>query len=253
MRYVTADVYLRDVLSKYQVDVQAAENAANVLHPLVKTWAGNYLLQAKFSGSLSKGTAVSISTDADVFLSLSSSTPGTLKHMYETLANAVRSGGYEARLQNVSIGTTVYGKKIDLVPGKRQSQFGNDHSLYKRKQDSWVKTNIDRHVSYVQQSGRMEEIRLFKIWRALHGIDFPSFYLELAVIDALRYSRVGNIADNVWRALSFLRDDFIAKSYFDPANTNNRISDDLTPFEKSNVATQAGNSLSMSHWSEIVW
>ena len=58
----------------------------------------------------------------------------------------------------------------------------------------------------MSSSGRIDEIRLLKTWRTLHGLRFPSFYLEMAALDALRYALRGNVAVNVLRCLEYLRD-----------------------------------------------
>ena len=86
--------------------------------------------------------------------------------------------------------------KIDLVPALRQSQYGNVHSLYKSKTNSWTQTNIDRHIYDVRNSNRLNEIKLTKIWRELHSLSFPSLYLESAVIDCLRGYRYGQLESN---------------------------------------------------------
>jgi tRNA nucleotidyltransferase (CCA-adding enzyme) len=130
---MTGDEYLVGILQKYAVNTVGAEAAGQTIYPVLQKWGGSYLNSAEFSGSLAKGTGVSIGTDADIFLSLSSSMPGTLADMYLTLYHAVTAAGYTARKQNVSIGVKVNGYSIDLVPGRRQSQYGNDHSLYLNK------------------------------------------------------------------------------------------------------------------------
>ncbi len=250
---MSGDSYLRGILNKYNVNVLGAESAGNAIYPVIQRWGNRYLVNAEFSGSLAKGTGVNIGTDADIFISVSSVTPGTLADLYGTLYNAISQAGYTARKQNVSIGTTVNGYKIDLVPGRRQSQHGNDHSLYKSKAFSWTQTNINTHINYVKKSNRIEEIRLAKIWRQLHNLDFPSFYLELAVIDSLKYSAVGNISGNFLKVLEFFRDSLPSTRYVDPANTNNIISDDLNASQKALISSQARSSRNQQAWGGIVW
>lgn len=250
---MSADQYLRNILAKYAVNTAAAQAAGQKIYPVIENWSSGYMIKAEFSGSMSKGTAISIGTDADIFISLSSTTPGTLQDIYNTLHTAVIQSGYPARKQNVSIGTTVDGHKIDLVPGRRQDQYSNDHSLYRSKAGSWTKTNINTHINHVTSSNRIDEIRLTKIWRELHGLNFPSFYLELAVVDVLKHSKVGDLLSNFWKVLGFLKDDITSKRYIDPANTNNVISDDLNLQEKLSVATKAANSRAQSDWNRIVW
>ncbi len=250
---MTADEYLQGLLTKYAVNTEGAMSAGKQIYPVLEKWSNGYLNKAGFSGSMAKGTGVSVSTDADIFLSLSSTTPGTLADMYTTLANAIAAAGYPVRKQDVSIGTTVNGYAIDLVPARRQSPNGNDHSLYRNRTGTWTLTNVETHISHVSGSGRINEIRLLKLWRLRHGLRIPSFYLELAVIDALYYARHGETATNVWRALEHLRDNIETARYVDPANTNNVVSEDCTRTEKSEIAAKARESLERKTWGEIVW
>lgn len=250
---MTGDEYLIGILQKYAANAAGAEAAGQFIYPVLAKWGNSYLNNAEFSGSHSKGTAISIGTDADIFLSLSSTTTETLAVIYQTLFNAVTNAGYMARKQNVSIGVTVNGYSIDLVPGRRQSQFGNDHSLYRNKANSWTLTNVAKHIAYVQGSGRINEIKILKVWRQLHGLEFPSFFLEMAVIDALAYARTGNLAANVLTVLDHIRDKIRTVRYIDPANTNNVVSDDCTATEKIAIAAQAANSRAQQSWGRIVW
>lgn len=250
---MSSDQYLNSVTQKYAINVVGAEAAGQSIYPVIERWSNGYLVKAEFSGSLSKGTAISIGTDADIFISMSSTTPGTLADLYETLYNALTHVGYIARKQNVSIGVTVNGYKVDLIPARRQSQNGNDHSLYKNKTNSWTQTNVTTHINYVKNSNRIIEIKLAKIWRELNALDFPSFYLEMAVIDSLKHSPAGDIASNFWKVLQFFRDDFSSARYIDPANTNNVISDDLNAYQKQAVGNIARASTGKKTWGEIVW
>ena len=250
---MSPDSYLSGVLAKYNVNQAGVHAQVLAVHPVIAKWAGAYLLETIYSGSIAKGTAVSLSTDADIFISLSSTTPDPLADVYATLYTALIQAGYQARKQNVSIGVTAGGYNIDYVPGKRESQYGYDHSLYKSKARSWTKTNVKTHVSDVARSGRLSEIRLTKIWRTLQGLEFPSFYLELAAIDCLTGSSTATLSDNFWEVLGFLASDFPARRYLDPANTNNVISDDLTQAEKQAIKTAALNARAQTNWQTIVW
>ncbi len=250
---MTADGYLESILVKYAVNEIGVKSQVDAIYPTVQKWGGKYINESFYSGSIAKGTAISIGTDADVFISLSSTTPETLEQIYNTLFNAFSQDGYSPRKQNVSIGITFKGYKIDWVPGKRQSQYGYDHSLYKRKTNSWTKTNVKTHVSNIGGSNRLKEIKLAKIWRQLHGLEFPSFYLELSVLDCLSGKSYSDLSGNFWEILRFFNDEFNTKKFVDPSNTNNIISDDLTLSEKHQIQTMAKTSRSKKTWGEIVW
>lgn len=189
------------------------------------------MLGIKPSGSFAKGTAIQGGTDVDLFCSISSTVPDKLESIHDSLFNALQADGYAPKRQNVSIGLSVRGYKVDITPGKKRSNAGNDHSLYSRKTGGWIQTNVDKHISFVRCSGRAPEIRWLKQWRCQSGVEWPSFHLELFCIRALRGARQGNIAANVITVLRSLRTE-LDKVLEDPANTNNNVSDTMTAAER---------------------
>ena len=102
----------------------------------------------------------------------------------------------------------------------------------------------------MRTGGRLAETRLLKLWRNQRGLDFPSFYLELTVIDALRYSQLAALSDRVRRVLEYLQNSFVNARVQDPANTNNIISDDLTVAEKDAIKSAATRALGGT-WAEF--
>ncbi len=215
--------------------------------PIVTRWGGQFVLSMEPSGSFAKDTAVRTGTDIDLFISLSSNTPDTLVQVYNSLFAALTHAGYQPKRQNVSVKVRVGAFDVDLVPAKRQSPYGADHSLYSNRSGTWLQTNVGTHIAQVRASGRLDEIRLLKIWRNRRGLDFPSFYLELATIRGLNGSRQGNLAANVVTALGFFRDQLSNARIIDPANTNNVVSETLNAVGKQAVATAAAATL-QSNW-----
>jgi hypothetical protein len=149
------------------------------------------------SGSFAKGTANHSGTDIDLFISLAQHTPNPLKQIYDTLFKKMGEKGYGPKRQNVSINVRVNGCSVDLVPAKRQDTYSSDHSLYRRKADTWTKTNVATHINHVIGGGRFNETRIVKLWRNQKSLDFPSFYLELIVINALAGQYFGTLSGNV--------------------------------------------------------
>jgi len=251
---MTADQYLRSVLAKCQVNAAGAKAVAlQHIAPLVQRWAGQYLSSIDLSGSVAKGTANARANDMDLFIAMSSTTPGTLKDIYESLHNLAAQQPWSARRQNVSIGIQVAGYHFDLVPGRMQPGYQNWFSLWRNKAQTWTQTNITLQIQTVAQSGRTEEIRILKRWRTLAGLDFPSFILELAVLQALHGRRMGDLANNASAALEWLRDNMRTARLVDPANTNNVVTDDLTATERAAIATAAGVARAQPSYSNFVW
>lgn len=250
------DRYLVSVLARYHIDKTrraGAIRAALSLIPMIKEWAGAYHRGVVFSGSMGKRTAILGATDLDLFISLAHNCPETLRDIYDALLDLARFYSLSPQPRGVSIRIHHHGFNIDLVPGRRQPGSSTDHYLYRRKTQTRIQTNVVKHISYVKESHRVGEIRATKIWRTIHGLEFPSFALELAVIDALTGLRTGPIATNFYRVLYYLVYRFPNARLVDPANMANVVSDDLTHAEKQAISDQARSSLAVSDLRRIVW
>ncbi|WP_221792219.1 hypothetical protein [Aquisediminimonas sediminicola] len=251
---MTADQYLASILLREQVDtglMSPVRAVQNIIMPALITWGGEHLNAVHPSGSFAKGTANRSGTDIDLFISVAETVPNPMKEVYETLFSQMTARGYAPKRQNVSININVGGYSVDLVPGKRQNAYSSDHSLYRRRADTWTKTNVITHISRVAASGCADEIRILKLWRDQKGLDFPSFCIELAVISALS-GRFGTLSERVWAAFEYLHDRFPSARIVDPANTNNIISDDLTAQDRQRIHTATVVALRSSNWDQIV-
>lgn len=249
-----SDVYLQGILAREAVDAgpySPVRGVLTTLAPTISEWAGDNLLSIGPSGSFAKGTANRSGTDIDIFISLSENTAETLEQIYEKLFARLAAVGYAPKRQNVSININAKGYDVDLVPAKRQNSLSSDHSLYRRRAGTWTKTNIQTHINYVQVGGRIQETRLLKLWRNQRSLDFPSFYLELVVIEALRDKYCATLSERVAVCLIYLRDTFPNARFVDPANTNNVISDDLTAAEKQKISVAAAHALNCT-WGEVI-
>jgi hypothetical protein len=248
--------YLITILNRITAPVGALGPGAQVrsaLLPFITSWAGPQLHEVRVSGSYAKATAINGGTDVDLFVSLKSDTLQTLGQIYNSLAKAAEGQGFGTRRQNVSIAIRLGKWNVDLVPAKRQGLLTTDHSVYVSRQRSWQKTNIDTHIRTVINSRRQAEIRLFKYWRRIHGLEFPSFAVELAVIKALQGAAFSDLGGNVWNALHFLRDRIGTAALPDPANASNNVADELTVAEKQTISAAAAHSLAKRNWNEVIW
>ncbi len=255
---MTGNDYLLQVINNKIATKDTDEviiNKINTLITTIQTWANSCLAGIHLSGSRAKGTAIKGSSDVDLLISLKSSTNNTLLEIYESLYNYLHERNYTIRKQNVSLGVNYNGYNIDLVPAKKQEGNTNDHSLYSRKRGSWLQTNIKKHIDFVINSGRVNEIKIIKIWAQVHNLDFPSIYLEHTVINSLKckYSGYNYLAQNVWTVLQYINENFLNSRVVDISNTNNVISNDLTYNEKLLIVSQAQDSLRQQNWEDIVW
>jgi hypothetical protein len=110
---------------------------------------------------------------------------------------------------------------------------------------------VAQHIQHVIRAGRLGETRIIKLWRNQKGLDFPSFCLELTVINSLS-GLYGTLSGNVRTVFECLHDTFPTARVADLANANNIISDDLTAAEKARVKAVAEQALIATNWNQIV-
>lgn len=256
MYQLTADEYLQSMLAKYYVSTNSGSQGyqtAQKIIPYLKEWSDSCLNEIKFSGSYAKGTAVRGSADIDLFISLIPNTDGSLQELYENLNRFLFSKGFHPQKQNVSIKINENGMNVDIIPAKKREGNTNYHSVWMNRQNTWTQTNIDLHINHVSQSGRLDEIKLTKIWRNLNNLDFPSFYLELIVLRALNGAYRSQLAKNFYSVLEFLQNYLVNTRIEDPSNSNNIISDDLSTSAKQIIVNAASTSLRNQYWEQTIW
>ena len=177
-----------------------------------------YLESIKLAGSHAKGTDLRDS-DVDLFLTYSPNTPAPLSGIQTDLADH-----FHGQIRNVSVRIAYKGLTVDLVPSQ-------NNILWQARFNTSLKTDIDKQIRYVRDSGLIDEILALKIWRRRHALRFPSFLMELATIHA---------RPKDFRALlHFLATDFPTTRLLDPANSDNVVSDLLTEVEKLRISRTA--------------
>src|SRR5690606_7362409 len=145
-----------------------------------------------------------------------------------------------------------------ITPARKHSGNTNDHWLYVSKIDSWRKTNIQKHITDISGCGRLNEIKLLKIWRELNQLDFPSIYLEYLTINILcgKSKDPSKLADNFLFILQELSKDTsnpLNSRIVDPTNTTNILSELLNATEKKAIITKAKTAIGQQYWSGVVW
>ncbi len=249
---MSPDLYVLSIVDGHTLPTVPAYKAGQGLFGMVTDWAKRYLLEIDVTGSYAKGTRIKGSTDLDLLVSLGPRTPGTIKQVHDNLFVYLRKKGYAPRRNGVAVTIAHSGFCIDLVPARRQWGAANNHELFESHRQRPKLTNLDVHVKAVRDSGRAKDIMAVKIWRNLHGVRFPSLYLELTVLHVLRTSSKTQHATNFLKVLEYFRDEFVSQTVVDPANPKNVISDDLLVHEKMALSYVAEENLRHSDLRRII-
>jgi len=250
---MNANTYLLSIIKKYSIP---KEERTRILYKVkalwseIRKWNNQYIIEIIPSGSFAKETVIKGSAiDLDLLISLKNQTPFTLKEIYESLYEHLYHS-YCPRKQNVSIRIVFNGIKVDLVPAQRQPY---PHSIYVSKFDTWTKTNIHKHINIIKNSPHKNIIILLKIWCHLHKLDFPSFLLELTVLEAIKKKPIFLIDRNFLTVLKYIIEEFYYAKIYDPANTNNIVSDTISDNQKLQIIQMARSSYESACWEKIVW
>jgi hypothetical protein len=251
----TVDQYAASIVEKYHVDADSgspAHRAAEQVIPLLKEWGKPYLQGITLSGAYAKNTAVSLSSHVDVLVVLNSVPGMEIKGIFWNLFQFLTDHDLRPHTHTVSIQVPKKEMLVDVIPACRDRASAGD-TLFNKKSGAAVQTDIAQHVHLVANSGRQQEICALKVWRERAGLDFPSFYLELTVLQALEGERFGQLADNVTTALRYIANRFEATVVRDPANCDNVISNELSVAEKKAIAKAARAALYDENWKKAIW
>ena len=251
----TTEQYAASIVEKYHVAADpgsAPHRAVDEVVPLLKQWAKQYLLGITLSGAYAKNTAITLTSHADVLISLSPVPNMELRGVYWNLFEFLTEQNLKPNTRNVSIHLPVHGLWVDLVPAYRDHGiYGN--ILFNKKTGETVHTDVAKHIHLVANSGRQQEISAVKIWRERNRLDFPSLYLELTVLRALEGVPFGQLAENVLTVFRYLSHHFERAVVADPGNAKNIVSGDISEDDKKAIAAAAGGALYEENWKKIIW
>lgn len=256
-------MYLYSMLIKYEAkNLSTHHFQIEKLMTDLRTWANTCFISILNSGSRAKGTAISLASDVDYLISLTSdcnNNTGGLKECYNSLFTKMNGIYPPARKQNVSVRINLNGLSVDITPARKHSGNTNYHNLHVSKTGAWKQTNIQIHINDISNSGRTNEIKILKIWRELHKLDFPSIYLEYLLVNHILLYKPkdpNSLGDNVWHILNELAKTSNNPLFIkvgDPANTNNTLSELLDTNEKNRIIIQARMSIATNDWTKIIW
>lgn len=254
---MTGHEYLASVLERQTLqdwELKPLQEAREEIGNLLKSNFG-WSTRFYYGGSYGKRTMIRLNYDLDIVIYFDSQRFSTLKEMYESVFGVLWNK-YPGRTQKktVAIQISYAGSfHIDVVPARLIEFSDNEANLYRTDIGTSLKTSVQNQVQHVRDSDLRDIMRLMKVWRERHGLEFKSFALELLVIRALTGEDVRGYDNKAWRVLCFIRDNVCDVSLIDPANSNNVISDTIPKKHKEAMRSQAIASLDEGNWGSIIW
>lgn len=214
---------------------------------LLRNCFSQHAVSIQYAGSYKKKTMIRASYDLDIlcFFAADTDVGDNLKEIYEEVAEALREEYViEPRRSAIKLlaandDDPIY-VHVDVVPGRYFDEEEGDVWLHQtRGDDQRLKTNPDKQIEHVQESGVREAIKLAKLWREEYGFMLPTFVLELLVIDLLEDMEDEPLTDQMeefWTQLRE-REELVV---VDPGNEHgNDLSDILDAAAKANLTNAA--------------
>ena len=254
-RSVSASEYLRDILAREAVDRGPGSALAGIdgkIATLCSAWGSRHIIEVTAGGGFAKSMANRSGISVDYVVWIHAQSEHRIIQVYESMFAAFGRLGLAPVRRDVTMALRVGDFTVDLLPVKRLSMISDIHEIYSARRSAAITTNLYQHELDSHDAGWQDEVRILKLWRDQNGLDFPSYYLELAAQAALRRRPAGALVENVWHVLGFLERLLVPRAMLDPANAANIVSDELTAPQKRSIALAAAAARSGRPWSEIV-
>jgi len=262
----TANEYLKKILASNNLKNDAEEinkvrDEKSNVEKAIKDAYPEAKKTIRYGGSYAKNTMVKENYDLDIlcyFHEGENSAGTSLEEIYNNIKDCLADTYFvqpkksALRLKNKDNKNDFH---IDVVPGRFVEKDNGDAYLYQNGvEQNRLKTNPDKHISYIKDSGLTDVIKLLKIWKNKNGLELKTFVLELLTIEVLKERKDKSLSDNLKFFWEEMRDNVDSISIEDPANQNNDLSEMFNKSTKEaikEIAELALDSVDSDNWENI--
>jgi hypothetical protein len=206
----------------------------------------------RYGGSLAKGTMIAESYDLDILAYWPDGLDAPLRSIFE-LVGAALTHKWPKTIQKNVAWRVPFGRGVcvDVVPARLIDPVQRSANLYRCDTDTTRKTNLERHVGLVRESGRADVIRLLKLWKIRRALEVPSFALEVIALDACRYVRRARLGPQLRATWEVIVIGLQELDWTDPVNSNNVVTERLTARARATAVRAATHALAAKDWREV--
>lgn len=259
------EAYLKQVLETHSLADDSSEikdlraEKENVETLIRSAFDGSPII--RYAGSYKKGTMIKDSYDLDIicyFKSEDDSAGENLEEIYNNIKLKLEDK-YTVIPKKSALRLHTGDDKdfhIDVVPGRFVDDTLTDAFIHQHNAEKqYTKTNLQKHIEHIKNSGLTNTIKLVKIWRELNSVPLKTFVLELLVIRLLKDKKDSDGLANCLKCFFEETNEHIENIVLeDPANSGNDLSelfDDNTRALMKALAGQASGLISNDQWKNI--
>ena len=255
---MTGHEYLKGLLASQNLSDEQTDYLQNLrqeIEAVLRDEYGHYP-RIYYGGSYGKDTIIRESFDLDLIIYFPHTTNCSLENIYHSVHQTLRNANYRIQPKNVSLQVQVscpwqFGFHVDVVPGRAKNKTYKSAYLYKNNENCRMLTSLKHHIYTVRNSKCRPLIKLMKLWRIRHKLQWKTFALEQTVIRALKGSRKHNYERCLFKVFEFIADELTQTLLVDPANRHNII--ELPYLTQHYLKNAAETSLNAQSWDRIIW
>jgi hypothetical protein len=254
--------YLRAILTNQELSEDSPERkklraTREEVERLLRTAFKKSNPSIRYGGSIAKGTIIRESYYLDVicYFAHTDTSPGeTLEEIYNNVKGVLSQKYHvEAKTSALRLKGKVAPDRfvdfhVDVVPGRFVDENKDDVFLYQSHGDKKrLKTNLDKHIEFIRDSGYTDAIKLLKLWKARKVLSVKTFVLELLVIKVLSDSKTISALDKqliyLWETVKEKKGQIGIE---DPANpSGNDLSQIFNTSHQAELSTEAASTLDL--------
>ncbi len=185
-------------------------------------------LTIRYAGSKAKDTMIKEAFDLDIvayFHHDNAAAGDTIGEIFRKVAHALDTA-YEVkpRRSAIRLHTRETGRNgryihIDVVPGRFIDARRADCFIHQNEgPKAYIKTNLDKHVGHIRDSGVIDTLKLMKLMRVRYGADIKQFALDLTTIEILKAKAGWPIDRQMSNILATIASAHVPVPIQDPAN-----------------------------------
>lgn len=250
---MTKEQYFQNLLASQRLtetELAALRNLRDKIQGQLSVFEGSPRFY--YGGSYGKDTIIRAKYDLDVVMYWPHTTSYTLAAIFGAVGEQLKKHWQNVTAKNVAWTLPFVGDfHIDVVPGRALDGTFKYANLYRSKNGTPLQTSIKVHIDAVRKSGRRDLIRLMKLWKTRHGVDIPSFVLEVLALEGAKGTVQTILEPQLLAAFAYVRGHIHDIKIADPANTNNNLADTMTPVQKIRIKMAAEAVLSARTWNEV--
>ena len=207
-----------------------------------------------YAGSYGKHTIIKQRYDLDLVIYWPHDCSFKIKDIYDAVGSTLKKNWKYVNSKTVCWELPFEGGfHIDVVPGRALDAKYYEANLHRTDTGTTLKTSLKKHIDAVRGSGRLDAIRLMKLWKERRGVPFrKSFLLEVMTIEGCKGTSATDHGAQLGATLRHIRDTIESCSVKDPANTANSLSDDLDKNARAKIKAAADAALKAQYWSEVL-